>query len=60
LLLLAYQNNINRFSKADIMWMYQEGHLGEFSQQEIVGLIKALFADSHLRAKNIDLILSNQ
>ncbi|KAA1108902.1 hypothetical protein PGT21_028584 [Puccinia graminis f. sp. tritici] len=47
-------------SMADIMWMYQEGHLGEFSQQEIVGLIKALFADSHLRAKNIDLILSNQ
>ncbi|PLW58701.1 hypothetical protein PCANC_00261 [Puccinia coronata f. sp. avenae] len=46
-------------SMADIMWMYQEGHLSEFSQQEIVGLIRALFADSHLRAKNIDLILSN-
>ncbi|KNZ46738.1 histone H3-like centromeric protein A [Puccinia sorghi] len=28
-------------------------------KQEIVGLIRALFADSHLRAKNIDLILSN-
>ncbi|WAR53093.1 hypothetical protein PtB15_2B523 [Puccinia triticina] len=47
-------------SMADIMWMYQEGHLSEFSRQEIVRLIKALFADSHLRAKNIDLILSNQ
>jgi len=46
-------------SMADIMWMYQEGHLSEFSKQEIVGLIRALFADSHLRAKNIDLILSN-
>lgn len=46
-------------SMADIMWMYREGHLNEFSKQEIVGLIRALFADSHLRAKNIDLILSN-
>ncbi|KAH9462630.1 hypothetical protein KEM48_011440 [Puccinia striiformis f. sp. tritici PST-130] len=46
-------------SMAEIMWMYHEGHLSEFSQQEIIGLIKALFADSHLRAKNIDLILSS-
>lgn len=44
-------------SMADIMWMYREGHLSEFSRREIVGLIKALFADSEMRAKNIDFIL---
>ncbi|MBW0504702.1 hypothetical protein O181_044417 [Austropuccinia psidii MF-1] len=44
-------------SMADIMWMHQEGHLSEFSKHEIVGLLKALFADSQLRAKNIDFIL---
>lgn len=45
--------------KADIMWMHQEGLLLEFSTHEIVGLIRALFSDSSLRAKNIDIITSS-
>ncbi|KAG0144181.1 hypothetical protein CROQUDRAFT_660349 [Cronartium quercuum f. sp. fusiforme G11] len=43
-------------SMADIMWMYQEGLLLEFSINEIIGLIKSLFSDSELRAKNIDIL----
>ncbi|EGG12207.1 uncharacterized protein MELLADRAFT_70705 [Melampsora larici-populina 98AG31] len=43
-------------SMADIMWMHQEGLLLEYSSNEIIGLIRALFSDSNLRAKNIDII----
>ncbi|KAI8456929.1 hypothetical protein BY996DRAFT_4610711 [Phakopsora pachyrhizi] len=45
-------------SMADIMWMEEEGLLIDFDKDEIIKLIKSLFSDSELRAKNIDLINS--
>jgi len=42
----------------DITDLYREGHLVDFRPQEIVSLVKALFADTSLRARTIDLLLS--
>ncbi|GAA5945607.1 hypothetical protein JCM1841_003914, partial [Sporobolomyces salmonicolor] len=44
-------------SMADILFLFDHGHLVDFSPQEIVKLIRALFADSPLRNRNIEKVL---
>lgn len=43
---------------ADIMFLFDHSHLVDFSPQEIVKLIRALFADSPLRNQNIEKIIT--
>ncbi|BGP08035.1 ribosome bioproteinsis protein ytm1 [Rhodotorula toruloides] len=45
-------------SMADIMFLFDHSHLVDFSPQEIVKLIRALFADSPLRNQNIEKIIT--
>lgn len=42
----------------DLMYLLDEGHLSDFSSEELVKLVKALFSDSPTRQKNIDKIRS--
>ncbi|GAA6011922.1 hypothetical protein JCM10207_003430 [Rhodosporidiobolus poonsookiae] len=44
-------------SMADILFLFDHGHLVDFSPQEIVKLIRALFSDSPLRNRNIEKVL---
>ncbi|BGP48144.1 ribosome bioproteinsis protein ytm1 [Rhodotorula kratochvilovae] len=44
-------------SMADILFLFDHGHLVDFTPQEIVRLVRALFADSPLRNRNIEKIL---
>jgi hypothetical protein len=39
------------------MFLFSEGHLVDFSPVELVKLVRALFSDSELRARNINRIL---
>ena len=39
---------------ADILFLFDHGHLVDFTPQEIVRLVRALFADSPLRNRNIE------
>lgn len=41
-------------SKADILFLFDHRHLVDFSIDEISRLVRALFADSPMRAKNLD------
>merc|ERR1711939_1136469 len=43
-------------SMADIMFLFNEGHLVDFSASELSKLVRALFADSPLRRKNLESI----
>ncbi|BGP24613.1 ribosome bioproteinsis protein ytm1 [Rhodotorula toruloides] len=45
-------------SMADIMFLFDHSHLVDFSPQEIVKLIRALFANSPLRNQNIEKIIT--
>ncbi|GAA5988600.1 hypothetical protein JCM5350_005762 [Sporobolomyces pararoseus] len=45
-------------SMADILFLFDHGHLVDFSPQEIVRLIRALFSDSPLRNRNVEKILA--
>ncbi|GAA99492.1 uncharacterized protein L969DRAFT_47774 [Mixia osmundae IAM 14324] len=45
-------------SMVDIMFLHQEGHLVDFSKQELVALVRALFSESPTRQKNIEAILA--
>lgn len=47
-------------SMADIMFLFNEGHLIDFSANELSKLIRALFADSALRTKNLEIINGGQ
>lgn len=38
------------------MFLYEEGHLVDFSPTELIKLVRALFADSPNRAKAIETI----
>jgi hypothetical protein len=49
-------NTLTRLSQADIMYLFNEGHLVDFSSTELNKLIRALFADSQLRQRNLDTI----
>lgn len=42
--------------QADIMYLWQEGHLVDFRATELSKLIRALFAESALRQQNLDKI----
>lgn len=42
--------------QADIMYLFSEGHLVDFSSTELSKLVRALFADSQLRQRNLDTI----
>lgn len=46
-------------SRADIMSRYRAGLLGQFSVEELVGLVKALFSDTPERSRDITVILAN-
>lgn len=43
-------------SQADIMFLFNEGHLVDFSSTELTKLVVALFSDSQLRQKNLETI----
>ncbi|PWW73850.1 hypothetical protein C7212DRAFT_366119 [Tuber magnatum] len=45
---------------ADILYMFREGHLEGFETEELVDLVKALFADNDNRRKCIDEIRSGE
>ncbi|KAH8929676.1 hypothetical protein BT69DRAFT_1364442 [Atractiella rhizophila] len=55
----VFLSEILSASMADLMYLWNEGHLHEFSAQEIVNLITALFSDSSARQKNINAILGH-
>ena len=42
--------------QADIMFLFNEGHLVDFEREELSNLVRALFADSPLREKNLAII----
>lgn len=42
--------------QADIMYLFNEGHLVDFSSTELSKLVRALFADSQLRQRNLETI----
>ena len=42
--------------QADIMFLFNEGHLVDFAREELSNLVRALFADSPLREKNLAII----
>lgn len=42
---------------ADILFLFDHGHLVDFTPQEIVRLVRALFADSPLRNRACERIL---
>lgn len=42
--------------QVDIMYLWNEGHLSDFSSTELSKLIVALFADSQLRQQNLEKI----
>jgi hypothetical protein len=42
--------------QVDIMYLWNEGHLSDFSSTELSKLIIALFADSQLRQQNLEKI----
>ncbi len=45
--------DILEMNMADIMSLFRQGRLSDFSSNELVNLIKALFADTPLRSKNL-------
>lgn len=49
---------ISRSVQADILFLFDHGHLVDFSPQEIVRLIRALFSESPLRNRNVEKILA--
>ena len=42
---------------ADVLFLFDNGHLVDFTPAEIAKLVRALFADSALRARNLEHIL---
>ncbi|GAA5898920.1 hypothetical protein JCM8208_005428 [Rhodotorula glutinis] len=53
----AFLSELLEASMADILFLFDHGHLVDFTPQEIVRLVRALFADSPLRNRNIEKIL---
>lgn len=43
-------------SMADIMFLFNEGHLVDFSSTELTKLVRALFSESQLRTRNLETI----
>ena len=41
-------------SMADVLFLFDNGHLVDFAPAEIARLVRALFADSPLRARNLE------
>ena len=44
-------------SMVDILYLFDNGHLRDFTEQEIAKLIRALFSDSQARRRNIEHVL---
>lgn len=42
--------------QADILFLFQNGYLVDFTISEIEKLVRSLFSDSELRKKNLELI----
>lgn len=42
---------------ADVMFLFDNGHLVDFAPAEVAQLVRALFADSPLRARNLEHIM---
>ncbi|KZT56886.1 hypothetical protein CALCODRAFT_496894 [Calocera cornea HHB12733] len=55
-----YLSTLLEASMADITEFFTEGMLVDFDVQEIASLLRALFADTPLRAQTIDLVLGGQ
>lgn len=45
--------SIQSIKQADILFLFDNGHLVDFSTGEIAKLVRALFSDSPLRSKNL-------
>ncbi|KZP01463.1 hypothetical protein CALVIDRAFT_551874 [Calocera viscosa TUFC12733] len=55
-----YLSTLLEASMADFTEFFREGMLVDFDVQEIASLLRALFADTPLRAQTIDLVLAGQ
>lgn len=47
---------ISPCAQVDIMFLFDEGHLVDFTSTELIKLVRALFAESPNRAKAIETI----
>jgi protein transport protein DSL1/ZW10 len=54
---LAFSQLLQEASIADISYLFEEGALVDFEISELVNLVRALFADTPLRANTIDKIM---
>jgi len=50
--------SLQEASVADLTYLFEEGALVDFEIDELVVLVKALFADTPLRTKTIDKIMN--
>lgn len=55
--LLGLLHRSRAFSQADILFLFDNGHLVDFSTQEISKLVRALFSDSPMRKQNLEHIM---
>ncbi|CED84917.1 Centromere/kinetochore protein zw10 involved in mitotic chromosome segregation [Phaffia rhodozyma] len=55
----CYLSEILEASLADITYLFETGGLVDFEKAELVSLLRALFSDTSLRAKTIDLVLGD-
>lgn len=46
-------------TQVDIMYLFEEGTLVDFTTEEMVRLVRALFSESATRQRNIDKIRSS-
>ncbi|KAG9313057.1 hypothetical protein JVU11DRAFT_6497 [Chiua virens] len=54
----SYLSELLEASMADLTYLFEEGALVDFEIDELVKLVKALFADTPLRTKTIDKIMN--
>lgn len=54
----SYLSELLEASMADLVYLFQEGALVDFKVEELVKLVKALFADTPLRRTTIEKLLS--
>lgn len=54
----SYLSELLEASMADLTYLFEEGALVDFEIDELVMLVKALFADTPLRTKTIDKIMN--
>ncbi|KAG8221009.1 hypothetical protein J3R82DRAFT_2518 [Butyriboletus roseoflavus] len=56
----SYLSELLEASMVDLTYLFEEGALVDFETDELVKLVKALFADTPLRTKTIDKIMSRR